>query len=102
MKRKAKIGIFVNADKPRAGEALNILADLAEKVFLIHRRDAFRADAALVSRLTAEIIKRGKVPFYCSAWSNIRSARTAVSSGFYPAWAELTVKPRVAADKYNE
>ena len=27
------------------------LADLAEKVFLIHRRDAFRADAALVSRL---------------------------------------------------
>ena len=32
MKRKAKIGIFVNADKPRAGEALNILSDLAEKV----------------------------------------------------------------------
>ena len=32
MKRKAKIGIFVNADKPRAGEALKILSDLAEKV----------------------------------------------------------------------
>ena len=27
------------------------LADLAEKVYLIHRRDAFRADAALVSKL---------------------------------------------------
>lgn len=58
--------------------------------------------SALVSRLVAEIIKRGKVPFYCSAWSNIRSARTAINSGFYPAWAELTVKPRDAADKYNE
>ena len=29
------------------------LADLAEKVYLIHRRDAFRADAALVSKLKA-------------------------------------------------
>ena len=32
MKRKAKIGIFVNADKPLAGEALKILTNLAEKV----------------------------------------------------------------------
>ena len=31
MKRKAKIGIFVNADKPLAGEALEILSDFAEK-----------------------------------------------------------------------
>jgi NAD+ kinase len=31
MKRKAKIGIFVNADKPLAGEALKILSDIAEK-----------------------------------------------------------------------
>ena len=29
------------------------LADLAEKVYLIHRRDSFRADAALVSKLGA-------------------------------------------------
>ena len=29
------------------------LADLAEKVYLIHRRDSFRADAALVSKLKA-------------------------------------------------
>ncbi len=31
MKRKAKIGIFVNADKPRAGEALKLLSGLAEQ-----------------------------------------------------------------------
>ncbi len=32
MKRKAKIGIFVNADKPRAGEALRLLSGLADKI----------------------------------------------------------------------
>ena len=31
MRRKTKIGIFVNADKPRAGEALKLLSGLAEK-----------------------------------------------------------------------
>ncbi len=31
MKRKAKIGIFVNADKPLAGEALKILSGFAEQ-----------------------------------------------------------------------
>lgn len=50
--------------------------------------------AALTSRLALEIIKRGKVPFYCAAWSNIASVRNAVHSGFRPAWVELTAKPR--------
>ncbi|MCR4621056.1 MAG: GNAT family N-acetyltransferase [Clostridiales bacterium] len=58
--------------------------------------------SALVSRLAAETINRGKIPFYCSAWSNIRSVRTAMASGFAPAWAELTVKPKTVADAYNE
>ena len=58
--------------------------------------------SALVSRLAGEILKRGKVPFYCSAWSNLRSVRTAMKSGFYPAWAEMTVKPSSEADRYNE
>ncbi len=49
--------------------------------------------AALTSNLALEILKRGKIPFYCCAWSNIRSARTAVKSGFIPAWVEMTVKP---------
>lgn len=50
--------------------------------------------AALTGRLAAEILERGKVPFYCTAWSNIRSARNAVACGFFPAWAELIVKPQ--------
>lgn len=49
--------------------------------------------AALTSNLAVEILKRDKVPFYCSAWSNIRSVRNAVKSGFIPAWVEMTVKP---------
>ena len=49
--------------------------------------------AALTSRLALEILCRGKVPFYCAAWSNIPSVRNAVHSGFRPAWVELTAKP---------
>lgn len=49
--------------------------------------------SALVSQLTGEILHRGKVPFYCAAWSNIPSVRNALRSGFRPAWVELTVKP---------
>lgn len=49
---------------------------------------------ALVTRLTREILARGKVPFYCCAWSNVASARTAFRSGFLPAWVELTARPR--------
>ena len=51
--------------------------------------------SALTSRLALEILARGKVPFYCAAWSNIRSARNAVRAGFRPAWVELCFKPRV-------
>ncbi len=46
--------------------------------------------AALTSRLALEVLKRGKVPFYCCAWSNVASARNAISSGFRPAWVECT------------
>lgn len=48
---------------------------------------------AVTSRLAAEILAAGKVPFYCAAWSNIRSVRNALRSGFRPAWVELTAKP---------
>jgi len=57
--------------------------------------------ATLTSRLTIEILQRGKVPFYCSAWSNIRSARTAVRGGFSPAWAELSVRSQEIVDDLN-
>jgi predicted GNAT family acetyltransferase len=57
--------------------------------------------SALTSRLAAEIIARGKVPFYCCAWSNLRSVRNAVKSGLYPAWTEMTVKPVSVVDEMN-
>lgn len=41
--------------------------------------------SALTSKLSLEILKLGKVPFYCAAWSNIKSVRNAIKSGFYPA-----------------
>ena len=58
--------------------------------------------AALTSRLAIEILNRGKVPFYCCAWSNIKSMRNAIKSGFRPAWVELTVKPIEYVQKLNK
>ena len=49
--------------------------------------------SAITSRIGLEILDRGKIPFYCTAWSNIRSVRNAVRSSLIPAWAEMTVKP---------
>ncbi len=48
--------------------------------------------AALTSTLAVEVLGRGIVPFYCCAWSNLKSARNAIKSGFKPAWVQLTVK----------
>ena len=48
--------------------------------------------SALTSRLAVEILQRDKVPFYCCAWSNVKSARNAIKSGFRPAWVEMTVQ----------
>ena len=57
--------------------------------------------SALTGRLAKEILQREKVPFYCSAWSNIRSVRNAIRSGFRPAWVELTVKPAGIVDSMS-
>lgn len=57
--------------------------------------------ASLVSNLAVEIIERGKVPFYCCAWSNIRSTKTAMKAGFSPAWVEMTVKPMEIVEEMN-
>lgn len=48
--------------------------------------------SALTSQLAMEILNHRKVPFYCCAWSNVKSARNAVKSGFHPAWVELTTR----------
>ena len=57
--------------------------------------------SALTSGLAHEILERRKIPFYCSAWSNIRSAGNAVKSGFIPAWVEMTIKPKSIVDEIN-
>ncbi len=57
--------------------------------------------SALTSRLALEILKRGKAPFYCAAWSNLRSVRNAIRSGFRPAWVEMTAKSSATVAKMN-
>ena len=58
--------------------------------------------SALTSRLAVEILNRGKVPFYCAAWSNVKSVRNAIKSGFRPAWVEMTAKSLETVDGMNE
>ena len=57
--------------------------------------------SALTSRLAIEILNRGKVPFYCAAWCNVKSVRNAIKSGFRPAWVEMTAKPCETVDEMN-
>ena len=57
--------------------------------------------SAVTSRLALEILDRGKVPFYCAAWSNLKSVRNALRCGFRPAWVELTVKSKEFVDRMN-
>lgn len=57
--------------------------------------------SALTSRLALEILNRGKVPFYCSAWCNIKSVRNAIRCGFKPAWVEVTVRSNELIEKLN-
>ena len=58
--------------------------------------------SALTSRLALEILHRGKVPFYCAAWCNVKSVRNAIKSGFRPAWVEMTAKSCKTVDAMNE
>lgn len=57
--------------------------------------------SAITAKLATEILKKDIIPFYCCAWSNIKSARNAIRAGFRPAWAEMTVKPREFVEKMN-
>ena len=57
--------------------------------------------SAITSRLAIEIVKRGKGPFYCAAWCNVKSVKNAIRSGFRPAWVEMTAKPCETVDEMN-
>lgn len=57
--------------------------------------------SAMTSRLALEILALEKVPFYCAAWSNLKSVRNAIRSGFHPAWVELTARNCAFVDSLN-
>ena len=57
--------------------------------------------SALTSRLALAILERDKVPFYCAAWSNLRSVRNALRCGFRPAWVELNVRSTAFVERMN-
>lgn len=58
--------------------------------------------AAVTSNLAIEIFKHGNVPFYCAAWSNIKSVRNAIKSGFRPAWVQLTARKNDFINNFNK
>ena len=58
--------------------------------------------SSLTSNLAIEIIDRGKVPFYCCAWSNLKSEKNALRSGFVPGWIEMTVKAASLVESMNK
>ena len=57
--------------------------------------------AAMTSRLALEILARGKVPFYCAAWCNLKSVRNAIKCGFRPAWVTVTARDNAFVENMN-
>ncbi len=47
----------------------------------------------VVRALATETEKQGVCPYYCCAWSNVASMRTARAAGFVPCWVELSALP---------
>jgi len=83
----------------RAGEIVGIAGAKADCEFMwqigVDDVDAERGGGigrALVSRLTKLILGSGRVPYYSTAVSNIRSCAVALSLGYWPAWTELYVR----------
>ena len=58
--------------------------------------------SALTSRLAIEVLKLGKVPFYCAAWCNLASVRNAIRCGFRPAWVTLTARDVAFVEQCNQ
>lgn len=57
---------------------------------------------ALTVRLAREIMKLGKVPFYCAAWCNLKSVKNAIKAGFSPAWVEITARENSLINDMNK
>ena len=43
----------------------------------------------IVKIISNEVLKRNKIPYYGTAWSNIASKRVAINAGYRPAWVEM-------------
>lgn len=43
----------------------------------------------IVKIISNEVLKRNKIPYYGTAWSNIASKRVAINAGYKPAWVEM-------------
>jgi hypothetical protein len=56
----------------------------------------------VVRAVTGEIVRRGEVPFYGCAATNIRSQRTALASGFMPVCSDAAIMRRPPDDSSRE
>lgn len=43
----------------------------------------------IVRIISNEVLKRNKIPYYGTAWSNIASKRVAMNAGYKPVWVEM-------------
>lgn len=46
----------------------------------------------IVKIISNEVLKRGKIPYYGTAWSNVASKRVAINAGYKPVWVEMKAK----------
>ena len=46
----------------------------------------------IVKIISNEVLKRGKIPYYGTDWSNIASKRDAINAGYKPVWVEMKAK----------
>lgn len=46
----------------------------------------------LVKIISNEVLKRNKIPYYGTAWSNIASKRVALNAGYKPVWVEMKAR----------
>ena len=51
----------------------------------------------IVRIISNEVLKRGKIPYYGTAWSNIASKRVAINAGYKPVWVEMKAKKMISS-----
>ena len=58
-------------------------------VDVVPEKRQYHVATDIVRIISNEILKRNKIPYYGTAWSNIASKRVAVNAGYKPVWAEM-------------